>query len=577
MIDPRVRQRIPAMELAAMMEIGRQFPLPYLLLLAGSAYLLHRHVPPEVLLVWSCVYASYIAGRTLFTRAYFANATRLPVWGWRAGTCVSAACHGLILGSLAFVGLPHLPADQGMALTVAVIGVCAAGALYAALHLPALHLLTIAALLPYAIGWQLRASPGDIHPAGAVVLGLLFVFLSLNRSHHRVLQHNLLLRANQELLLDDLAHKNGQLEAAHAARTRLLATASHDLRQPVHTMGLLIAGLDADMPATELNARFAQLEHACSIVADMLGELMDLSQLESRNYPSRVKPLELDALLEQVRLTYAQRGRGKGVELRVQFSGLRVMSDLRLLRRVLFNLTGNAVRYTLSGSVSLSARAEGGDVVISIADTGPGIPPGELAHVFDDFHRLDASRSGSDESEGLGLGLSIVRRACALLGHKLSIDSVVGAGTTVRVRLSRSADAAVASAQQATAAAAPLPRHTVLVIENDLEALRALSELLAQWGHECIALASGHDLRATLASAVTISAVITDLHLDGADGLTLIGQVRHDTGRPDLPALLVTGDVSPALGRRAIQAGVVLAHKPLAPQQLRRELEALLG
>ncbi|MBP7567539.1 MAG: hypothetical protein KA795_16195 [Burkholderiaceae bacterium] len=575
----QVEQRVPALELAAIMDVGRHFPLPYVLILLGTVYLLHQSVPSGTLFIWAAVYAAYIAARTAFTSAYFRDAGRLTVARWRAGVVVSAVCHGLLLGSLAFIGLPHLSADEGMALTVGVICVSAAGIVYTALHLPALNLLTVFALLPYVVGWQLRQHGGGMHPAAVVVLGLLAVFLHLNRTHHRQLKHNLVLRATQELLLDDQAHKNSQLEQAHIARTRLLATASHDLRQPVHTLGLLIARLDADMPAAQLNARLAQIEHACSIVSDMLGELMDLSQLDNRGYQSRVCAIELDTLLEQVRLTYAYRARAKDVQLHVQFSGLRVASDLRLLRRILFNITANAVRYTASGSITVRAHAEADEVVLTVVDTGVGIAPAELPYVFDDFRRSAQGRV--DDTEGLGLGLAIVRRACALLGHMLSIESVPGQGTAVQLRLKRAEDAREeARAASGASPLAPQKRHTILIIENDLEALRALSELLTLWNHDCIALASADDLASALDSIQTISAVVSDLHLDragGEDGLMLIDSIRRHLGRASLPALLVTGDIDPDLGRRAAAAGVVLAHKPLSPQQLRRELDALLA
>ncbi|RZJ06692.1 MAG: hybrid sensor histidine kinase/response regulator [Rubrivivax sp.] len=573
-LDESVRDRLPEMELAAVMGIGRSFPLPYLAVPLGCMVFLYGRFPTASLIGWVVTYLVYIAARTFSTWAYHRDARRhtpTHVRLWRLSVSVSAACHGLILGSLAFVALPYLSAALQVAVIGWIIAICAVGTMYAAAMLAPVNILMICALLPYAVSWHLQVESPI--PMPAMLLGFLAVFCYLNVRQHRVLRDNFALLAKSEKLLGELGRKNRQLEAAHRSRVRLVATASHDLRQPVHTLGLLIARLDATQSVDRLNASFARLEHACSLVSEMLAELMDLSQLESREYRTRLSVVELDGLLEQVRLNYTHMARAKGVGLNIDFCGERVSTDARLLRRILFNLTANAVRYTNAGSVTMTCRREGADIVITVTDTGPGIAAEHLPHIFEDY-----VRAGEDAGDGeaLGLGLAIVRRACKVLGHTVTVSSTVGRGTVFQLRLPV-AERDDGTVSTATAGSRRPPRHTILVIENDTEALHAMCELVASWGYECIALPSGDELDVTLDASVTPSAIISDLHLsDGPDGFGIIALARAHLGRPDLPALLVTGDVSPSLARRASEADVTLAHKPLAPQQLRRELDALL-
>ena len=573
-LEESVRHRMPEMELAAVMGIGRSFPVPYLMIMLGYVFFLYDRIPQSSLIGWAMAYLAYIALRTLNTWAYHRDDKRhtpTHLRLWRLSVSVSAVCHGMVLGSLAFLALPFLPTVSQVAVIGWAIAICSLATMYAAAMLAPINALMICALVPYAVSWHLQVdSP---LPMPVMLLSMLAVLCYMNVRNHRLLQDNFALLAKSEKLLDELGRKNRQLEAAHLSRTRLVATASHDLRQPVHTLGLLIARLDATQPVQRLNASFARLEHACSIVSEMLSELMDLSQLESREYRTRVSVVELDGVLEQVRLNYTHLARAKGLGFTVNFSGQRVKTDPRLLRRILFNLMANAVRYTSEGQVTMESRQEAADIVITVTDTGPGISPHQLAHIFDDY-----VRAGEDSADGeaLGLGLAIVRRACKVLGHTVSVSSRVGRGTVFQLRLPMAEPRNSADASAVAGPRAP-PRHTVLVIENDTEALQAMCELLASWGYECIALPSGDELDVTLDASVPPSVIISDLHLSGGpDGFAIIARARARTGCADLPALLVTGDVSPSLTRRASNASVQLAYKPLAPQQLRRELQALL-
>lgn len=573
--DHTSAMRIRAMELDAVMGIGRSFVLPYLLLFLAFSLVMYDHAPRRWLLAWSCVYVTFIALRTLSTWLYHRDPQHHAlgrIERWRAAVAVSASVHGLALGSMAVFALPVLPMTLQFTLMVLVILLCASAALYVAPMLVPLNLLVLLALGPYVVMWF-----GFIDtqlPIAWGLVGIMLVFVYLNTYHHRVLEHNFRLIIAGEAMARELREKNQLLERSYTSRTQLIATVSHDLRQPVHTMGLLVAGLDPHAGPERIGASIAQLELASTVMSEMLTELMDLSRLESPDYNVRVESIDLDLLLAQTRLNYEHAARAKGLAFEVEPSGLRVLSDPRLLRRILFNLAGNAVRYTKAGQIQIRCRRDARQAVLTVADTGSGIPADRLASIFEDYVR---AVEPSDAAQGLGLGLAIVRRACALLGHTVSVESTPAGGTSFHVRMPIATLAPVAAVRHSTVADAS-GKHTILVIENDAEALRAMCELFVAWGHDCIAVSSGQELAAALAAAATPSVVVSDLHLDErSDGFALIERARAIAGRPDLPAMLVTGDVSASLASRAAQGRIVLAHKPLAPHLLRQQLDALLA
>lgn len=573
--DETSAMRIQAMELDAVMGIGRSFVVPYLVLFLAFSLVMYDHAPRRWLLAWACGYVTFIALRTLSTWAYHRDPLRHApgrIGRWRAAVTVSAAVHGVALGSMAVFALPALPVALQFTLMALVILLCASAALYVAPMLVPLNLLVVLALGPYVVMWS-----GFIDtalPIGWGLVGIVLVFVYLNIHHHRVLSHNFRLVIAGEAMAQELREKNLLLERSYSSRTQLIATVSHDLRQPVHTMGLLVAGLDPHAGPERLGPAIAQLELASTVMSEMLTELMDLSRLESPDYPVRMEAVELDLLLAQTRLNYEHAARAKGLGFEVARSGLRVHSDPRLLRRILFNLTGNAVRYTRNGEIQIRCRRDARQAVLTVADTGSGIPADRLASIFQDYVR---AVEPSDAAQGLGLGLAIVRRACTLLGHTVSVESTPAGGTSFHVRmpLARSAPAAVPTDPAPAGASG---RHTILVIENDTEALHAMCDLLRSWGHDCIAVTSGRELAAALAGAASPQAVVSDLHLDErGDGFMLIERARAITGRADLPAMLVTGDVSTSLSHRAAQERIALVHKPLAPHLLRERLDALLA
>jgi signal transduction histidine kinase len=365
-------------------------------------------------------------------------------------------------------------------------------------------------------------------------------------------------------LRDELATRNAQLEERSSSRIRMLAAACHDLRQPAHALGMLAElGADAIREPEASRTWLHSIKRCSSTLSEMLGELMDLSRLDGGHYEPLMDAVSLDELLHDVRLPYADVAQRKGLVFDAPPCGLTVLSDRQLLRRMVFNGVANAVKYTRSGRVNVSAGVEDGVVTLVVADTGPGIPPDKLDQVFQDHVRLDPRQA----VDGLGIGLSIVRRAAQLLGHSAALDSVVGQGTRFTLTLGVPVEAAVSEGSDMTDTG-PVGEGTLIaLIENDPAIRDAMAAVLRRWRFT-VAAADSVDAVLDAANGKAPDLVITDLHLDHADGLDAVVSLRNRTGRPGLPALLVTGDLDASVAERATALQVQLTHKPLPPLRL---------
>jgi anti-sigma regulatory factor (Ser/Thr protein kinase) len=297
--------------------------------------------------------------------------------------------------------------------------------------------------------------------------------------------------------------------------------------------------------------------------------------------------IDLGALLEQVRIGQLPEARRRGLRLEIApAENLWVRSDSNLLRRILFNLVSNAIRYTPGGSIDVSARvSDTGEVSIRVHDTGIGIPRERLGDIFLDYVRVDET-----SQEGVGLGLAIVQRAVHLLGHKLTVDSVVGEGSQFELWLGTPIEREPARAPTDRAAAPPssLEPAALFVIEDDPRSLDAMCGLAKKWGwipyggqsaKAVIAriAASPTNWPSNSATAGTLPGVIvSDKQLGaGESGFDAIDAVRKHFGIDDLPALMVTGDLSHAVHARAKDQSIAVVHKPCSPTLLRREIESL--
>lgn len=376
------------------------------------------------------------------------------------------------------------------------------------------------------------------------------------------------LEASRTGLEAQVAQRTHELAEANRAKSRLLAAASHDLRQPLHALNLLVAQLHLARDASERERLTRRIEAAVASINGLFDGLLDISKLEAGVVTAQVEPVRLQAVFDSLVATYADAAQSKGLRLRVRASDAWVSSDRALLERILGNLLANAVRYTARGGIVLGARRRGNEMRLEVWDSGIGIRAEVQPEIFREFFQV--APQGRLRGEGLGLGLSIVSRLCALLGHRVGLASRPGGGSCFHVsvpwveapRQMPSSGLAVSIADQT------LFGKRVLVIDNDPGVLDSTGGLLAAWGCEVLTAASAaHALQKLDPAAPDL--VIADLHLDhGALGTQAIAQLRQTFGA-GLPAFLLSGDVSPLARDRAAAAGLALIEKPASPMRLR--------
>ena len=424
-----------------------------------------------------------------------------------------------------------------------------------------------------AIRFELRRGPDMIIDVFAQAMpdgGFVMSFTDVTAERAAI---EALSRANETLearvmertleLEDALAHA----ERANASRSRFVAAASHDLLQPLSAAKLFISSIGDEGLVPEAKATLEKAQNALLSVEGILGALLDISKLESGRVAVTMGPVDLDRLLVQLNEEFGAIASAKGLRLRVVPSRLSVMSDPAYLRRILQNLIGNAIRYTDRGRVLVGVRRRGGMVRIEVRDTGPGIPEEEQDNIFKEFHRLNARASAS---EGMGLGLAIVERACALLGHPLGLTSQIGLGTCFMVQVPL-ADAGSGAMEAPRPGAAPRPsmqNRIVFLVENDSDLRRAMGLLLEKWGVSVLDASSGEEALALIEElGILPDCFIVDFNLgDGMDGLRFLTEVQARHGA--VPARIVTADRRPELRAACAEAGVGLMMKPLEPRAL---------
>lgn len=370
----------------------------------------------------------------------------------------------------------------------------------------------------------------------------------------------------------DLEDALANAERANASRSRFVAAASHDLLQPLSAAKLFISSIGGEGLDKGAQVALEKAQNALMSVEGLLDALLDISKLESGKAAVSVGAVSLGRLLQTLAEEFAPMAAAKGLRLVVVPCSATVDSDPAYLRRILQNLIGNAIRYTAQGRVLVGARRRGGVVRLEVRDTGPGIPEEAQNDIFKEFHRLNARASAS---EGMGLGLAIVERACALLGHPLGLTSEVGRGTCfmVQVPLSEGSDASprVEIPDRRTGPVAA--DKIAFLVENDAELRRALGLLLEKWGMTVLEAASGEEALALIEEIGILPDIfIVDHQLgEGMTGIALLSRLRAQHGR--VPARLITADRGRELQEMAALAGIEILYKPIDP----RALEAAVG
>jgi signal transduction histidine kinase len=403
-----------------------------------------------------------------------------------------------------------------------------------------------------------------------VIYALIFVFTTVVASFLAIAAA----RRKREALAskDELITAKQQAEDANLAKSKFLAAASHDLRQPIHAQGLFLEVLSR----TELTAQQRELlvsaRAASDASAEMLNTLLDFSRVEAGVIEPQVQAFRLQPLLNKIEREFEQQADAKGLAYRSRETALVVQSDPALLELILRNLVSNAIRYTERGGLLVTCRKRGDQAVLEVWDTGIGITPAHQLEVFREFHQL--GNPERDRRKGLGLGLAIADGLARTLKHSLSLVSTPQRGSVFRLMLSIATERPV-EALELRQSKTRILNARVLVIDDDETVRAGMLHLLRGWGCECEAAESNEEALA-LARTHAPDVVISDYRLrEQRTGLEAIAALRELLG-DTLPALLITGDTAPDRLCEALASGIPLLHKPVSPSKLYRGLMTAL-
>ncbi len=559
--------------------------------------LFRTKAPLAVTLLWLVPASTGWALRWWLYRSFLSTRTEtLAQWRrwrrlWNVGTLFSAAMWGLA----AWVFYPHGDSNQRTALIIVVYTFCVAVVPVLASQ-PRVYLLFGAlCFLPMTLRVALVGNDYGLQLAGILLLIFSMTAL-LARNYRQALQRVIDLKIHaDELLVQLRAEKLAAEEArraaevANRAKTQFFSAASHDLRQPLHAMGLFAEALRSKAQNDEVAHLVNSINASVDALESLFSELLDITRIDTGGVSVNPQSFEFDDILRKLRLHFEPTAFEKGLALRLRGGKHVVHADPLLVERVLRNLVSNAIRYTVDGTVLVAARRRGEHIVLQVWDTGLGIAADEQQHIFEEFYQIaadaeawQADSSAVGQRKGLGLGLAIVKRLSDLMGAPIELRSQPGRGTVFSLTLPAgriSRNPSLVPAYKPSLNVTLAGRH-IVVVEDEPAVRAGLEVLLKEWGATLSSFDSVTAVSIWSAGQPTAPApdlLIVDYRLEeGHTGTEAIRALRRHF-ESDIPAILVTGSTMTGHEKEAHDENYHLLIKPVVPNKLRAMISFKLG
>ena len=490
------------------------------------------------------------------------------VWSRRFTAGVLIASFGL--GSFSLVLLSPRFFDMQLLLMLFLCAV-ASGAITAfGVLKPAIYF-SILPMLLMPTGWMIAQNDWVHWVLALIIIGWLLAITDQARRYGTQFEESVRLRFENEDLIARLRNEKSVAEDASSAKSRFLAAASHDLRQPVHALSLFVAALRPRVTDREAARMLDHIDSSVQAMGGLFNGLLDISRLDAGVVEVSTQSFAIQPLLERICRDFAGEAAAKQIELRLRTTRAAAFSDPLLVERIVRNIVSNAIAYTDSGRVLVGCRRRGRSVSVQVWDTGRGIPPAEQARIFQEFYQV--GNPERDRGRGVGLGLAIVKRLTALLGHPLKLSSQPDRGSMFSLELPFS-DAPLAIAPRATDAVRDVAGSgagLILVVDDEVSIQVAMKDLLEGWGFRTIIAGSCDELLEKLADCPDRPGlIICDYRLRAHEnGIHVIERLRSEYNDDDIPGMLITGDTAPDRLREARESGLLLLHKPVSNSRLR--------
>ncbi len=535
---------------------------------------LWRHLPQSTLLFWLAAVGISTLLRIWVISVYLKadrKTREQAIWGpcfW-LGTLTA----GMIWGAWPLMFYQLYSTEYLLLISTIFAGMVAVSAASGSIYLPSFLSFSVPLIIPLGITHILSGNDSLVLTGLLLIMFLAVNFFLAARGHR---QYRELIRSQFEnvQLMERLAEEKLIAERAVIAKSRFLAAASHDLRQPLHAMGLFLSALRQRESAPNKLEIIDDMGKSAEALNGLFNSLLDVSRLDAEIIEFSPTHVTARAMFDRLRAQFMQQTDEKGIRLKVDPELHVFFCDSILLERVLRNLLSNAVQYTASGSITLRCEDHSdGSKLVTLQDTGIGIPVDAVDDVFSEYYQLN--NPARDRRKGLGLGLAIVRRLCELMDMPLEMQSVEGEGTIFRLIVPGGDPAQIKRVTQHTTTMQATGRR-VLVIDDEVQVLQSMRHMLEGWGCEVMLAESARDaLKVIALTNETPEIIVSDYRLgDDHNGVDAVAAIRESV-ELEIPAIIITGDTSPERLKEVKETGLRLLHKPVSPDELHQIMHEL--
>jgi signal transduction histidine kinase/CheY-like chemotaxis protein len=532
----------------------------------------------RIVFIFIAAQVAQVIVRQLVGRSYMRTARPVEEWRrWAAYFCIGSFCGGMIIGVASLWLMPAGHLDMQLVIWTLICGIVSGAVTAYGAYLPALYV-SLIPMVGIPLVWMMVQGDWQHYLIAVTIVAWLGANVEQARRYSATIQETVRLRFENEDLVVSLRREKAIAEEASAAKSRFLAAASHDLRQPVHALTLFVAALRPRVSDRQAGSLLDHIESSVRAMGSLFNGLLDISRLDAGVVEVNVHSFAIQPLLARICRDHAGEAQAKGVRLHLKACSVIVRTDPVLLERVVRNIVANAVTYTDRGRVVVGCRRRGAALSVQVWDTGRGIPQAEQEQVFKEFYQV--GNPERDRTKGVGLGLAIVKRLTALLDHSLQLRSREDGGTVFTLQVPVSLTAAPVDLGQGDVPAVTEARGVglILVIDDEAPIQSAMKSLLTDWGYQCIVAGSVEEMVQEIASCPDRpQLIISDYRLRGReDGIRAIEHLRGEYNDDEIPGMLITGDTAPDRLREAQESGLLLLHKPVPNSRLRAAITHLI-
>lgn len=555
------------------LQVLKRMPLVQLLLVSALALLVFKSLALPILFGWAVLTVAAECLRAVYARVIIKRGDiDLQPNAVHARLIVLAAVVGATVGLSAVLFMPSIPLPEQAVLGITLFTMPTAGISVAVSSRSILAAYAFFILIPASSTWVMLYPHQTYTVAGLTAVYWLFL-VSVANDGERLLRRSVTIRRERDRAVEDLERLNAQervatTKAEHLSQTRsrVLASASHDLRQPLHALSVYSAVLASNPTPETLPEVAHNIDRLVRSLGNLLHGLLDLSRLSTDYYMPERQRVSLDRLVESICQEYQSDAENKQLGFILDLGHVRLFDDPIAIARITRNLIDNAFKYTEQGEVRIRTYRADSSAILTVEDTGKGIPFDEQSRVFEEFYQLD-NPERDPYSKGIGLGLAIVQRLCDLIGAQISLDSEPGMGSRFSVTFNTVVSGSLRHHTTEATGSMRLQGKRFYVVDNEIDILEGMSWLLKAWDVNVETASSPKTTEDLFNRFGNPHLLIVDLRLRGEEhGADLASRLQRIHG--DFPVLVVTGETSMESLNKVDKAGYPLLKKPITPETL---------